>query len=215
MTSTAGVEACDAVITTGSPALLSRLVPQLPPEGLGRLAGLRSLGAVVLTIALHKPLTGGYYWVNLPKDEFPFLALVEHTSFVSADHYGGDTLIYCGDYLDPSHEYFQLSKDQLLARFLPALAQFNRSFEPTWVRDAWLHREPYAQPIVPVGHSQHIPPLATPLEGLYWASMSQVYPWDRGTNFAVELGRRVAAAVTDYAVHVRARGGGVRAGERV
>jgi hypothetical protein len=23
--------------------------------------------------------------------------------------------------------------------------------------------------------------------------MSQVYPWDRGTNFAVELGQRVAA----------------------
>jgi len=22
--------------------------------------------------------------------------------------------------------------------------------------------------------------------------MSQVYPWDRGTNFAVEMGRRVA-----------------------
>ena len=25
--------------------------------------------------------------------------------------------------------------------------------------------------------------------GLYFASMSQVYPWDRGTNFAVALGR--------------------------
>jgi hypothetical protein len=25
--------------------------------------------------------------------------------------------------------------------------------------------------------------------------MSQVYPWDRGTNYAVDLGRRVAAAV--------------------
>jgi hypothetical protein len=27
---------------------------------------------------------------------------------------------------------------------------------------------------------------------LYFASMSQVYPWDRGTNFAVEIGRRAA-----------------------
>jgi hypothetical protein len=25
--------------------------------------------------------------------------------------------------------------------------------------------------------------------------MSQVYPWDRGTNFAVEIGRKVAALV--------------------
>jgi hypothetical protein len=28
--------------------------------------------------------------------------------------------------------------------------------------------------------------------GLWLASMSQVYPWDRGTNFAVEIGRRTA-----------------------
>ncbi len=26
--------------------------------------------------------------------------------------------------------------------------------------------------------------------------MSQVYPWDRGTNFAVEIGRRAAALMT-------------------
>jgi hypothetical protein len=29
--------------------------------------------------------------------------------------------------------------------------------------------------------------------------MSQVYPWDRGTNFAVELGRDVAMAAIEYA----------------
>jgi hypothetical protein len=45
---------------------------------------------------------------------------------------------------------------------------------------------------VGLNHSRNIPPIATPLAGLYWASMSQVYPWDRGTNFAVELGQKAA-----------------------
>jgi protoporphyrinogen oxidase len=202
-------EEFDAAIVTGAPSLLQRLVPQLPRDYLGRLGELRSIGAVVLTIALKQPLTGGLYWVNLPKGQFPFLALVEHTSFIEPEHYGGDTLIYCGDYLEPSHEYFLLSKEALIDRFLPALARFNPAFDRSWVRDAWLHREPYAQPIVPIGHSKNIPPLATPLDGLYWASMSQVYPWDRGTNFAVELGRRVAGEVIEFGVRVRARGGGV------
>jgi hypothetical protein len=49
-----------------------------------------------------------------------------------------------------------------------------------------------AQPIPLVNHSRHIPSIQTPLPGLYFASMSQVYPWDRGTNFAVEIGRRAA-----------------------
>jgi hypothetical protein len=43
-----------------------------------------------------------------------------------------------------------------------------------------------------INHSQNIPAIQTPIEGLYFASMSQVYPWDRGTNFAVEIGRRAA-----------------------
>ena len=182
-----------AVLVTGAPGLLARLAPNLPDTYLGTLGALRSLGAVVLTIALHHPLTDGTYWINLPKPEFPFLALVEHTNFVAAEHYGGDTVIYCGDYVPADHEYFQLDHDTLLNRFLSVLPRFNPAFQRSWVRDSWLHREPYAQPVVPVNHSQAIPPLATPLAGLYWASMSQVYPWDRGTNYAVELGRRAAA----------------------
>jgi protoporphyrinogen oxidase len=188
-------EEVDVLIVTGAPGLLRKLAPQLPPAYLGQLSRLRSMGAVVMTIALKHPLTNGIYWMNMPKDQFPFLALVEHTNFIEREHYGGDHLIYCGDYLEPTHEYFSLTQDELLERFLPALKIVNPRFERSWVRAAWLHREPYAQPIVPVNHSRNIPPLATPLPGLYWASMSQVYPWDRGTNFAVELGQRVAHEV--------------------
>ena len=36
-----------------------------------------------------------------------------------------------------------------------------------------------------VNHSRNIPAIPTPLPGLWLASMSQVYPWDRGTNYAV------------------------------
>jgi hypothetical protein len=31
------------------------------------------------------------------------------------------------------------------------------------------------------------------MRGLWLASMSQVYPWDRGTNFAVSIARQTAA----------------------
>ena len=185
----------DAVLVTGSPGLLARLAPQLPPSYLGKLRELKSMGAVVMTLALTKPLTGGLYWINMVKREAPFLSLVEHTNFIDPVHYGGDHLVYCGDYLEPSHEYFRMSGEELLERFTPTLQKVNPAFDRSWVRKLWLHREPYAQPIVEVDHAKNVPPLATPLPGLYWASMSQVYPWDRGTNFAVEIGQRAAAAV--------------------
>ena len=153
------------------------------------------MGAVVMILSLKKPMTN-YYWHNLPKEAgFPFLAMVEHTNFVDAKHYGGDTIIYCGDYLEADHEYFQLSKEELLEKFLPALSRFNPDFDRSWVKETWLWKESYAQPVPPVNHSQNIPDIRTPIDNLYFASMSQVYPWDRGTNFAVEIGRRVAKMV--------------------
>jgi protoporphyrinogen oxidase len=108
-------------------------------------------------------------------------------------HYGGDHLIYCGDYVTTDHEYFKLSEDALAERFIGALKTFNPNFSPDWIRKRWVFRAPYAQPIPFVNHSRNIPDLATPIPGLYLASMSQVYPWDRGTNYAVQIGRQVAA----------------------
>ena len=196
-----GEEQFDQCLATTSPALQARLAPALPQDYLSGLLKLRSMGAVVLILALRQQLSReGYYWFNIPKSAgFPFLALVEHTNFVSPKHFGGDHLVYCGDYLDPDHEYFHLTKEQLLERFLPALPRFNPDFKPDWVRQAWLFRTNYAQPIPEVNHSRVIPAIRTPLPGLYFASMSQVYPWDRGTNFAVEIGRKAARIMLDQA----------------
>jgi protoporphyrinogen oxidase len=190
----AGPETFDQCLVTTSPNLLAQLAPGLPAEYLRGLLKLKSMGAVVIILSLNQQLSQeGYYWFNLPKSAgYPYLALVEHTNFVSAKHFGGDHIIYIGDYLDPDHEHFRLSRAELLERFLPTLSRFNPGFRPDWILESWLFRTGYAQPIPEVDHSQNIPSIQTPIAGLYFASMSQVYPWDRGTNFAVEIGRRAA-----------------------
>jgi protoporphyrinogen oxidase len=194
VTFTDGEMTVDKCLATTSPGELAKLAPALPSEYLERLARMKSMGAVVIVMALkHQLSEGGVYWHNLPKEAgFPFLSLVEHTNFISREFFGGDHIVYCGDYLDPDHEYFSLSKEALLERFLPALRRINSKFNPDWVRDTWLFRTDYAQPVPPVNHSRVIPDLRTPIPGLWFASMSQVYPWDRGTNFAVEIARRTA-----------------------
>ncbi len=189
----------DQALSTVSPALMTKLAPSLSSRYLQGLRDLKSLGAVVLVLSIkHQLSEQGYYWFNIPKSAgFPFLALVEHTNFVSPEHFDGEHILYCGDYLPPDHEYFRLSADELLARFIPAIQRINPHFSADWINQTWLFREVYAQPVPFVNHSRNIPALKTPLPGLYFASMSHVYPWDRGTNFAVELGRRVARLMQD------------------
>jgi len=188
-----GTETFDRLLTTTSPALFARMAPQLPDDYKARIERLRSLGAVVMVVALDRKLGNGAYWYNLPKAAgFPFLALVEHTAYMSPEHYGGDHIIYCGDYLEPDHPYFDMAKEEIEEIYLPALERFNPDFDRSWVKRTWLFRTRYAQPVPLVDHSKNILDLKTPLSNVWLASMSQVYPWDRGTNFAVEIGRRAA-----------------------
>lgn len=184
----------DQVLVTTSPSLLAKLAPGLPDGYLRGLLDLKSMGAVVMTLVLKRQLSEqGYYWFNIPKSAgFPFLALVEHTNYVSPEHFGGDHLVYCGDYLEAGHEYFSLSDEELLKRFIPGIQRINPQFQADWVKQVIVNRTNYAQPVPLVNHSKNIPEIRTPIPGLYFASMSQVYPWDRGTNFAVEIGRRAA-----------------------
>ena len=187
-------EVFDQCLSTTSPALFAKSTPELPKEYLEGLLSLQSMGAVVMVVSIKKKLSKeGYYWFNLPKSAgFPYLALVEHTNFVPSEEYDGEHLLYMGDYLDTDHPHFSMNKEELLKKFLPSLKRINPDFEDDWVTNSWLFKTAYAQPIPLLEHSKNIPDIQTPIPGLFLASMSQVYPWDRGTNFAVQIGRKAA-----------------------
>jgi protoporphyrinogen oxidase len=113
------------VIATTSPRLLAKLTPELPASYTEQLLKLKSMGAVVLILALkHQLSEQGIYWHNLPKGEdFPFLAMCEHTNFVSPEYFG-DHIIYCGDYLPPATSTSGFPKMSRW-RASPALERFN------------------------------------------------------------------------------------------
>jgi len=81
-----------------------------------------------------------------------------------------------------------------LQRMFPALA-------PDWVLDAHVWRARYAQPIVMRRYGALIPQVETPLSGLYLSSMAQVYPEDRGTNYAIRDGRAAGRLIAERLLH--------------
>ena len=189
----------DQCLVTTSPQLLRKMAPQMPADYAGQLAHLKSMGAVVLVLALKHQLMEKTYWLNLPAEsadksqtDIPFLALVEHTNYIDRRHYNGDHIVYCGDYVVPDHAYFEMSQAEIESLFTGILTRFNPDFQPDWVRRSWLFRTRYAQPVPELNHSRFVPDQQTPIPNLFFASMSQVYPWDRGTNFAVQIGRQAA-----------------------
>ena len=130
-----------------------------------------------------------------PDPALPFVGLIEHTNFIPPERYDGRRFLYVANYLAPGDPLLALSADGLLDRYEAGLRKVNPAFERSWVRERWLHREPAAQPIVTVGYPERIPALRTPVDGLVLANTTQIYPEDRGTNYAVRLGGDAAAAL--------------------
>ena len=136
-----------------------------------------------------------YYWTNVADPDIPFIGLIEQTNFVEPERYGGRRFLYVANYLPRGHELLELDAEALLARYADGLRRANPAWDRSWVREAWRFAEPAAQPIVTVGYRDRIPPLHTGVGGLLLANTTQVYPEDRGTNYAVRLGEQAAQAI--------------------
>jgi protoporphyrinogen oxidase len=159
---------------------------------LGRTRSIEYFAALCLVLELDRRFSP-YYWTNVADRALPFVGLIEHTNFVEPERYGGRRFLYVANYLPHGHELLDLDAGGLLARYEAGLRAVNPAFSPDWVRHAWRFAEPAAQPIVTVGYADRIPPLRTPAPGLVLANTTQVYPEDRGTNYAVRLGEQAAA----------------------
>jgi protoporphyrinogen oxidase len=189
-------ERYNRVLATVPSDVFGRLVAPgaVPEEYLVRLRSIEYCAALCLLLEVDRPVTP-YYWINVADRDLPFVGLIEHTNLVEPERYDGRRFLYVANYLPHGHELLSLDADALLDRYEEGLRRANPAWERSWVRARWRFVEPAAQPIVTVGYRDRIPPIATGAPGLYLANTTQVYPEDRGTNYAVRLGDEAARAV--------------------
>lgn len=180
-------ETFDKIIVTTSLKTFNKIFPDTPLEYREKLQSVDYINAQALVLSLKRSLTN-YYWVNINDADFPFLALVEQNNLIDLPSYGGHSLIYLGNYLPDGDKRLSMSESELLELYEPFLKKINPEFDRSWVEKAISFKAPFAQPIVDLSYKSKIPPFKVPgKDNLYLATMAQVYPWDRGTNYAVKL----------------------------
>jgi protoporphyrinogen oxidase len=187
----------DQVLATLPTRLFARLASGLPAEFVARYPGPEHFGAHVLILGLDRALVPGVYWLNINDRDLPFLALVEHTNFLPAADYGGLHLVYLGNYLPMDHPLFGSSDEEVVRSYLDAVRRIRPELDASWVKQHWVFRAPFAQPIVTTDYLRTLPPHRTPLKGVYLANMAHVYPQDRGQNYSLRLGERMAKLMLD------------------
>lgn len=185
-------ETFDRVIVTLPSFLFLQTTPQLPQSYVQKLTRLKGLGASNLILRLSESFfADSTYWLSVADKNSPIMAVVEHTNFIDKKYYNNEHLIYLGNYLSPTHPNFAKNKSELLKMYDPFLKKINPSYKNHLIGYE-VFKAPFAQPIIPRNYSQMIPPFTTPLHNVFLANIEQVYPWDRGTNYAVEIGTKVA-----------------------
>jgi protoporphyrinogen oxidase len=189
-------EDVDVVVATIPSPFLLRLVPELPDPYRRQLTSATYQGAVVVLMQMSRPLSH-IYWLNIGDDRLPFTGIIEHTNFIGSEHYGNSHYAYVGKYVDWDHPYVTMSDDVLIEEYIPLLQLINPRFDASSIERYWVFRERAAQPIIGKNYSERVPDHRTPVSGLYLANTSQIYPEDRGTNYSVDLGNRIAAIVNE------------------
>ena len=186
---------CDAVIATvPNPAFLE-IAPFLPDDCANLLRKVQYQWACCLALTLKHSLSP-IYWLNMSDPEIPFVGAIEHTNYIEPAQYGGLNVLYLSNYVEDGSPIVGMNVDELTNHYLPHLKKINPQFSPDWVIDRWLFKDAAGQPLITTNYSASIPSHQTPVPGLYLANTTQIYPEDRGLNYSVRLGEKIASLVT-------------------
>jgi protoporphyrinogen oxidase len=187
----------DAVLATPALPIIADLIePHASAEYTQALRRIRYLANICIVLELDRSLSETY-WLNVNDPGFPFVGVIEHTNFEPVESYGGRRLVYLSKYLPETHDLYLMPDEQVVRFCLQHLQRMFPAMKDEWVLAAHVWRARYSQPIVVRHYSSLIPDMETPLAGLYLSSMAQVYPEDRGTNYAIREGRAAGRRIAD------------------
>ena len=186
----------DACISTTPSHVFAKLIEGSGVEAnyLQQLKSINYLGARLLIFSSEQEISP-YYWHNINDLELPFLVFIHHTKLIDKSNYGGKYIYYIATYVPHDHELFTCDDEKLENIWFSSLKKIFPNFDTTKVREKHFFRFANAQHIVDTDYASKIPAAITPLKNVFLSNFSQIYPEDRGTNYAVREGEKIAKLV--------------------
>ncbi|MGO8765720.1 MAG: NAD(P)/FAD-dependent oxidoreductase [Limisphaerales bacterium] len=189
----------DRCVFTGPSSVLAQLLPRDNPAleaYRAKLESIEYLGAVCLVFASEQDV-GDVYWLNINEPGAPFLVFINHTKLIERSLYRDKYVYYIGSYQPHDSELFKLPDEQIVSRWFDYLKTIHPQFDANQVIEKHLFKLKYAQHIVDTDYQSKIPGCQTPVPGLFLANFSQIYPEDRGTNYSIRDGNKIAAIIRE------------------
>ncbi len=184
----------DVVISTLPTPILTKVSQTIFPKSyLDQLSKIKYLHALTLILETEKPILDKTYWLNISTPKIPIMGIVQHTNFINKKNYGNKHISYLGWYVKLEDRRWKMGDRELLKYVKPYLNKiFNFQFS---IFNFYVFRSFYAQPIFDKNFVKNKPDFITPVKNFFIANLDMTYPYDRGTNYAVKLGKEVAKLI--------------------
>lgn len=182
-------------LLTPSFAVIAKIFDDVADQKwLASLRRVNYLGNMCLVLQMDRSLSDTY-WLNVNDPGFPFVGVIEHTNFDAPENYDGKHIVFISRYLATQDPVWSFGDKQYLEFAIEHLQRMFPEFTESWVQEFRVWRAEYAQPVTERDYSKYVPGQETPFSNTTISTMAQIYPEDRGTNYAIREGRAVAKLI--------------------
>jgi protoporphyrinogen oxidase len=99
------------------------------------------------------------------------------------------------NYVDEDSEIFIKKESNLSVFYIENMQRINPKINKEIISHNTFFNY-YSQPIYDKIFIKNKPNFITPLKNFYIANLDMTYPFDRGTNYAIKIGKKVASFIT-------------------
>lgn len=163
-------------------------------EWLHEISRIKYLANICLVLKLRESLSDTY-WLNVNDPGFPFVGVIEHTNFDTENDYGSNHIAYLSKYLSQNEKSWSMNDKDYFNYAIDHLQKMFPDFQRSSVLEWKIWRTEYAQPITTKDYSKIVPNTEMPYKNGWIATMAQIYPEDRGTNYALRDGELVVNTI--------------------
>ncbi len=188
-----GVHACDAIVSTIPLPYVPRLAPDLPTELALQIKAINNIAVACVLFKLTHSLTSNF-WLNISDPAIAIPGVIEYSNLQPLNH----TVVYAPFYMPQSHPKYRAADNLLIEEVINYLMRINPHFQRNWILSTKVSRYEFAQTVCPPGFFQQLPPMKTPIDGLFMADTAYYYPEDRSISESIQTGKQLARTVCEY-----------------
>jgi protoporphyrinogen oxidase len=174
------------VISTLPSGISAGICKGLSGEEIDKLNRIEYLGVICASVVLDRQISP-YYVTNITDTWVPFTGVIEMSSLVDKQNFGGDTLIYLPKYLKPEDPLFLATDKEIEELFLDALLKIYPFLQKSNIKFVGIARAKRVFALSTIGYSTNLPGVSTSLPGVYILNAAHITNGTLNVNETIQI----------------------------